>query len=162
MYHELFTCLMYDFYGLELCTIYDSHVIYLRVLWTICIYKFSRCHAVVFHDFFVLFTNFWQKMIGFWHKPPGNYHVSFWKTDSFISQTSRFIDVPGFTVTPSPPVHFNQIFLIFTEFYQNFQKPTDQWRPVFVVPPNFEPCGNQRSVQGGRCTAPHIQSSFSS
>jgi hypothetical protein len=42
---------MYDFYGLELCIMYDSHVVYLRVLWTICMYKFSRCHIVGFHDF---------------------------------------------------------------------------------------------------------------
>jgi hypothetical protein len=32
MYHELFACNVYDFYGLELCTMYDSHSVYLRVL----------------------------------------------------------------------------------------------------------------------------------
>jgi hypothetical protein len=37
---------------------YDSHVIYLRVLWTIYMYKFSICHIVGFHDFFVPFTDF--------------------------------------------------------------------------------------------------------
>jgi hypothetical protein len=30
---------------------YDSHDIYLRVLWTICMYKFSRCHVIVFTVF---------------------------------------------------------------------------------------------------------------
>jgi hypothetical protein len=40
---------MYDFYGLELCIMYDSLVVYLRVLWIICMYKFSRCHIVGFH-----------------------------------------------------------------------------------------------------------------
>jgi hypothetical protein len=73
MYHELFTCTMYDFYGLELCTMYDSHDIYLRVLWTICMYKFSRCH-VVFHGFFVLFTDFRQRSADFRQKPPGSGH----------------------------------------------------------------------------------------
>jgi hypothetical protein len=51
-------------YGLELCTMYDSHDVYLCVLWTICMYKFSRCHAVVFTVFFVQFTDFWQKLFG--------------------------------------------------------------------------------------------------
>jgi hypothetical protein len=58
MYHELFACIVYDFYGLELCTMYDSHGVYLCVLWTICVYKFSRCHVIAFHGFFVPFTDF--------------------------------------------------------------------------------------------------------
>jgi hypothetical protein len=58
MYHELFVCIMYDFYGLELCTMYDSHIVYLRILCIIYMHKFSRCHVVVFHDFFVPFTDF--------------------------------------------------------------------------------------------------------
>jgi hypothetical protein len=49
---------MYGSHGFELCTMYDSHVIYLRVLCTIYMYKFSRCHAVIFHGFFVQFTVF--------------------------------------------------------------------------------------------------------
>jgi hypothetical protein len=57
MYYELFACTVNDFYGLKLCTMYDSHDLYLRVLWTICIYKFSICH-VIFHDFFISFINF--------------------------------------------------------------------------------------------------------
>jgi hypothetical protein len=44
---------MHDSYGLELRTMYDSHSVYLRVLWTICMYKFSRCHVIIFHGFFV-------------------------------------------------------------------------------------------------------------
>jgi hypothetical protein len=56
---------MYDSYSLELCTMYDSRDIYLRVLRTICIYKFSRYHVVVFHGFFVPFTEFRQKSSGF-------------------------------------------------------------------------------------------------
>jgi hypothetical protein len=61
MYHGLFAYTMYDSHGFELCTMYDSHVIYLRVLCTIYMYKFSRCHAVIFHGFFVQFTIFQQK-----------------------------------------------------------------------------------------------------
>jgi hypothetical protein len=58
MYHELFACTVYNFYGLKLCTMYDSHGVYLRILWTIYMYKFSRCHVVIFHDFFVPFIDF--------------------------------------------------------------------------------------------------------
>jgi hypothetical protein len=46
-------------YKVELCTMYDSHGVYLRVLWTIYMYKF-RCR-VGFHDFFIPFTDFRQK-----------------------------------------------------------------------------------------------------
>jgi hypothetical protein len=72
MYHRFFICTMYDSYGLELCIMYDSHGVYLRVLWTICMYKFSRCHVVVFHSFFVPFTEFRQK-------PPRTRHAGFQK-----------------------------------------------------------------------------------
>jgi hypothetical protein len=58
---------------------YDSHGVYLRVLWTICMYKFSRCHVIVFHSFFVPFTDFQQKLAGFWQKPPKNCHAGFLK-----------------------------------------------------------------------------------
>jgi hypothetical protein len=34
-----------------LCTMYDSYGVYLCVLWTICMYKFNRCHIVVFTVF---------------------------------------------------------------------------------------------------------------
>jgi hypothetical protein len=116
MYHELFACTVYDFYGLELCTMYDSYDVYLRVLWTICIYKFSRCHVVVFHGFFVPF-------IDFWHKPSGNRHAGFLKIGRFIGQTGQFISAPSFTVSSSSPVRFGRIFLIFAVFYRFFQKP---------------------------------------
>jgi hypothetical protein len=49
---------------------YDSHGVYLCVLWTICMYKFSTTH-VVFHGFFVPFTEFLQKSVGFQQKPSG-------------------------------------------------------------------------------------------
>jgi hypothetical protein len=59
MYHILFTYIMYDPHNLELCTMYVSDIIYLRVLLTLCMYKFSRCYDIVFHGFFFLFTIFW-------------------------------------------------------------------------------------------------------
>jgi hypothetical protein len=43
---------MYDSHGVDLCIMYDSHDVYLRILCTICMYKFSRYHTVIFHDFF--------------------------------------------------------------------------------------------------------------
>jgi hypothetical protein len=46
---ELYT--MYDSHNLELYTMYDSHGIYLHVLWTICMYKFSKCHVLFFTYF---------------------------------------------------------------------------------------------------------------
>jgi hypothetical protein len=42
---------MYDSHGVDLCIMYDSHGVYLSVLRTICMYKFSRCHTVIFHVF---------------------------------------------------------------------------------------------------------------
>jgi hypothetical protein len=64
---------MYDSYGVDLCTMYDSYDVYLRVLWTICMYKFSRCHAVVFHDFFFPMTDFLQNSIGFYQNSSKNH-----------------------------------------------------------------------------------------
>jgi hypothetical protein len=52
---------MYDSYGLELCTMYDSYDVYLRVLWTIYMYTISIYHIVVFTGFFIPFTDFRQK-----------------------------------------------------------------------------------------------------
>jgi hypothetical protein len=71
MYHGLFACIMYASNCLKLCTMYDSHGVYLCVLWTICMYKFSTTHVVVFHGFFVPFTEFLQKSAGFQQKPSG-------------------------------------------------------------------------------------------
>jgi hypothetical protein len=159
MYHELFACLVYDFYGLKLCTIYDSYAIYLCVLWTIYMYKFSKCHAVVFHGFFVPFTNFRQKMTGFQHKPPENYHISFLK--------NRLI------YRPNQPIYWCSRFHCYSITSGAFQPNFPNFHLIFSKTNGtsdvqfswfhriFEPCGNQRSVQGGRCTASHIQSSFS-
>jgi hypothetical protein len=54
---SLFTCII-DYlhvlcmtHGVDLYTMYDLHGVYLHVLWTICMSKFSRYYAVIFHDF---------------------------------------------------------------------------------------------------------------
>jgi hypothetical protein len=73
---------MYDSHDLKLCTMYDSHCVYLRVLWTICMYKFRRCHAVVFHGFFFPFTEFWQNS-------PKNRRGEFRKNRQFIGEISQ-------------------------------------------------------------------------
>jgi hypothetical protein len=91
MYYGLFACTMYDSHGLELCTMYDSHDVDLRVLWTICIYKFSRYHIVVFHGFFFLFTDFWQNLLGFWQNSPRNRPNEFQENHQFIGEVGQLI-----------------------------------------------------------------------
>jgi hypothetical protein len=54
MYHELITYTVYDFYDLELCTMYDSHDVYLRVIFAYT----NLVDVIIFHGFFVLFTDF--------------------------------------------------------------------------------------------------------
>jgi hypothetical protein len=100
---------MYDSYGLELCTMYDSHDVYLRVLWTICMYKFSRCHIVIFHVFSFHLPNFDKNQPVSDKDRPG-------LTTPVFRKTSRISVFPVFTVPPSSLVHFGRIFLIFTDF----------------------------------------------
>jgi hypothetical protein len=68
----------------------------------------------------------------------------FGKTVRFIGQTGRFIGeinrisvFPVFTVPPSSSVRFGRIFLIFADFYQNFQKPTGSVRSGFPCSTEF-------------------------
>jgi hypothetical protein len=49
---------MYDSNCLELCIMYDSHDVYLCVLWTIYMYKFNTTHVVVFTVFSFHLPNF--------------------------------------------------------------------------------------------------------
>jgi hypothetical protein len=70
--NSLFTCIM-DYLHipcmilmiLSLCNMYASHSVYLRVLLTIYMYKFSRCQCRCFSRFFFLFTDFQQKIARF-------------------------------------------------------------------------------------------------
>jgi hypothetical protein len=52
-------------HGMDLCTMCDFHGVYLRVLHTICMYKFSRCHVIVFHGFFFPMTDFMENLTDF-------------------------------------------------------------------------------------------------
>jgi hypothetical protein len=69
----LFTCIMdylhvlymYDSHGVDLCTMCDSHSVYLRLLWTICMYKFSRYHNIALHSFFLSNDRFSEKISRF-------------------------------------------------------------------------------------------------
>jgi hypothetical protein len=61
----LFICIMYASHGVDLCTMYDSHGVYLCILLTICMYKFSRCHAIVFHGFSIPMPDFLDNSAGF-------------------------------------------------------------------------------------------------
>jgi hypothetical protein len=101
-------------------------------------YKFSRCHIVVFHVFSVHLLNFDKNQLVSGKNRSELATPVFEKTVRFIGQTDRFIDEIGcisvfsvFTVPPSSPVRFNRIFLIFTDFYQIFQKPTGSVRSDF-------------------------------
>jgi hypothetical protein len=119
MYHELFIYTVHNFYGLELCTIYDSHDIYLRVLWTICMYKFSRWSCRCFSRFFRSIYWFSTKIGRFLAKTARKWPHRFSEKPADLSV------FPVFTVPSSSPVHFGRIFLIFTNFYWIFQKPTE-------------------------------------
>jgi hypothetical protein len=60
-YSDLFICIMNElhilymiFYDLELCTMYDSHDVYLLVIFAYT----NLVDVIIFHGFFVLFTDF--------------------------------------------------------------------------------------------------------
>jgi hypothetical protein len=63
------------------------------------------------------------------------------KTNRFIGETGQFIGAPGFTVPPSSPVRFGQIFSIFTDFYRIFQKLTGSVTSGFCGSTEFSNTG---------------------
>jgi hypothetical protein len=79
---------MYDSTSFELCTMYNSLGVYLRLLWTIYMDKLNRCHVIVFHSFLFLFTDFWQKSSGFWQNSTENRHADFWEKITDLSVKS--------------------------------------------------------------------------
>jgi hypothetical protein len=103
---------------------YDSHGVYLRVLRTIYMYKFNRCHVVVFHGFFVPFTDFRQKLAGFRHKPPGNRRASFLKNWSIYRPNRLIYRCSWFYCSSVVSGAFRLNFSDFRRFLPNFQKPT--------------------------------------
>jgi hypothetical protein len=115
---------MYDSHGLELCIMYDSHGFYLRVLWTICIYKFSRCHAAVFHSFSFHLPIFGKNRPVSGKIRPKIATAIFRKNYRFIGEVGRLIVKTGrilvfqiSTVPPSSQVCFSRIFPNFTNFF---------------------------------------------
>jgi hypothetical protein len=83
-YSGLFTCMNYLHVLCMILMVLNyilcmTHGVYLRILWSIYIYKFNRCHAVIFYGFFVPFTDFRQKSSGFCQNSPGNHHANFFK-----------------------------------------------------------------------------------
>jgi hypothetical protein len=100
---------MYDSYDLELCTMYDSHSVYLCILWTICMYKFNRSHVVVFHIFLFhlpIFDENWPVFGKILSK------IATEKIGRFIGRNSVF---SVFSVHLSSPVSFCRIFSIFSK-----------------------------------------------
>jgi hypothetical protein len=116
MYYELFACTVYNFYGLGLYTMFDSHDVYLCVLYTICMYKFSRCHIVVFTIFLFHLPIFDKKMAGFRQKPAGNRHAGFLKNQLIYrcSLFSLFLRRLRCVLTK-----FSCFSLIFIKFFKN-------------------------------------------
>jgi hypothetical protein len=121
---------MYDSYSLELCTIYDSHGVYLRVLWTICMYKFSRCHVVIFHGF--LFHLQFSIKIGWF--PVKTARILPRRFSKKPANLSVFLVLLFLRHLRCVLAEFSWFLPIFTDF---FKTRRDRWRPIFVVPLNF-------------------------
>jgi hypothetical protein len=66
---------------------YDSYGVYLRVLWTICMYKFSRCHVGVFTVFSFHLQNFGKNRPVSGKNRPELATPVFGKIGQFIGQT---------------------------------------------------------------------------
>jgi hypothetical protein len=63
----------------------------------------------------------------------------FWKTDQFIKQTDRFIDKIGRFISVFGFHCFSVVSDTFRPNFSDFFKNRwNWWRPVFVVPPNFQ------------------------
>jgi hypothetical protein len=52
-------------------------------------YKFIRCHAVVFHGFLFPMTDFLENSADFSHYSPGNWHTGFFiKVDELLANSA--------------------------------------------------------------------------
>jgi hypothetical protein len=125
MYHGLFACIMYASNCLELCTMYDSHGVYLCVLWTICMYKFSTTHVVVFHGFFILFTEFLQKSAGFWQKPSGTHRTG-------LSVKPADLSVKSADLSPKPAAFRCSRFSLFLHHLRCVSAKFSRFSPIFA------------------------------
>jgi hypothetical protein len=93
-------------------------------------YKFSRCHIVIFHGFSSHLLNFDK------NQPVSDKDRPELATPIF-RKTGRISVFPVFTVPSSSLVHFGRIFLIFTDFCRIFQKPTGSVRSGFPCSAEF-------------------------
>jgi hypothetical protein len=75
MYYALFICTIYDSRGVDLYIMCDSNGVYLHVLRTICMYKFSRYHVIIFHTFFFPMTDLLKNLTGFCQNSTGNHQT---------------------------------------------------------------------------------------
>jgi hypothetical protein len=93
---------------------YDSHGVYSRVLCTICMYKFNRCHTVIFYGFLFQLPIFGKNHPISNKIRPEITTPIFGKNRRFIGEIGRLItktdQISVFqisTVPPSFPVHFD-------------------------------------------------------
>jgi hypothetical protein len=63
---------MNDSHDMYLCTMYDSYGVYLNILCTICMYKFSTCYTIIFHNFSIPMINFLDNLTGLLQYSPRN------------------------------------------------------------------------------------------
>jgi hypothetical protein len=137
MYHGLFACIMYASNCLELCTMYDSHGVYLRVLWTICMYKFSTTHVVIFHGFFVPFTEFRQKSAGFWQKPSGTRRIGLSVKPADLSPKPAAFRCSRFLLflhrLRCVSAKFFRFSPIFADFFKNRRDPCRRFFPFVAI-----------------------------
>jgi hypothetical protein len=113
---------MYDSYGLELCIMYDSYGAYLCILWTICMYKFSRCHVVVFSQFFSSIYRFLTKISRFLTKNAQISPHRFSEKSADLSAKPADLSVFPVSVFLRISGAFRLNFLDFCRFLLNFSK----------------------------------------
>jgi hypothetical protein len=127
----LFICIMNYLHVLRMLLIVLSCVLCMTLMVYIYVYyRLFICTNLVqlMSLFFMVFHSIYQisAKIGrflaktVWNSP----HRFISKTGRFIAETGRISVFLVFTVPPSSPVRFDQIFLIFIDFYRIFQKPT--------------------------------------
>jgi hypothetical protein len=132
----LFTCIMDYLHLLCMILMILSYVLCMTLMVFICVYYglFICINLVnVMSLFFTVFSfhlpNFGKNGRFLAKTARNSPHQFSEKTNRFISQTGRFIGetscisvFPVFTIPPSSPVRFSQIFLIFTDFCRFFSK----------------------------------------
>jgi hypothetical protein len=99
--------------------------VYLRILWIICMYKFSWYHIIVFtvFSFYLLIFDKNRSISGKNHLEVAT--SVFWKRGRFIGQIGWFIGVPDFYCSSIVFGVFQLNFLNFRWFLLNFSKTVE-------------------------------------